>query len=110
MAETRTWSGRHGYHWTWEHVHGKPRDWMPLYIRRLACGCYVDDLSDGAIWEPCMAHEGEGHLAVLSEQDGLHVARCLVLICDWQTSLLWEVDAISAAQEHWRRTAGGKDT
>lgn len=105
MAELRTWTHRHGYHLVWEDDGGHPAGWVPLGIRKLACGCFVDDYSDGVIWEPCMAHEGDGHLACISEQDGMHVARCIVLICPWREDHFHEVDAVNAAQTHWRKTA-----
>lgn len=99
-----TWDLRRSYHAVWDVSPGP--GWIPFGLRRLGCGCVVDDFSNGMTWEPCMAHEGDGHLAAISDQDGLHVARCLVLTCPWQQSWMHEGDAISAAQEHWRGTSG----
>jgi hypothetical protein len=101
--QLRTWRHRHDYHEVWEGG-GHPRGWVPLGIRKLDCGCFVDDFSDGVIWEPCMAHEGEGHMSAISDQDGMHVARCLVVVCPWQETWMYETDAVGAAQKHWRET------
>jgi hypothetical protein len=81
-------------------------DWMPMYLRTLDCGCMVDDLADGMMWKPCMAHEGDGHLCVISEQDGMWVVRCLVLVCRFSQTRAYEADAVGAAQGHWQETAG----
>jgi hypothetical protein len=105
VAVLRTWGLRRMYHRIRREAAGHPEeDWQPLGIRKLGCGCFVDDFSDGVIWEPCMAHEGDGHLAAVSEQDGLHVARCLVVTCPWTETWLRESDAVGAAQQHWLMT------
>jgi hypothetical protein len=83
-----------------------PPGWMPIGLAREDCGCLTDRLSGSRMWRPCMAHESEGHVAVISEVDGMHVARCLVLACPWSETRQWEHDAIGAAQEHWRQTRG----
>lgn len=100
--EQRTWDLRHAYHSTWTAAMASPLAGMG----QQGCGCLVDIINNGRIWEPCMAHEGQGHLAVISEQDGMFVARCLVLICDWKITEMWETTATEAAQQHWRDTAG----
>jgi hypothetical protein len=89
-----TWSGRHRFHEVWTRT---------LSVHALACGCLVDTYN-GQIWEPCMAHEADGHLAVIIETDGMHVARCLVLRCGWQETHIREIDTVRAAQAHWRGT------
>ena len=104
MAELRTWGQRRAHHAVWEGAGQQPDSWLPLYIRKLDCGCLVDDLSDSEIWEPCMAHEADGHLAAISEQDSVHVARCLVLTCGWREDWFKEADAVGAAQQHWLDT------
>lgn len=95
---------------TWER---KPPDaWRPLFTSRLACGCWTDDWT-GQVREPCVAHESEGHVSVVSpDQDGVAVARCLVRECRWQESRATEGWAVEAAQRHWAdtRVAGVADT
>jgi hypothetical protein len=85
---------------TWEHAR-----WHPWGVGQLSCGCWWDVIA-GRMWEPCMTHEGDGHLAAIStDQDGgVVVARCLVLTCGWQASLARENWAVQAAQEHWQET------
>lgn len=91
--------------------------WIPLGFERQACGCLVDTFrtrevqgqTEPMMWRPCMAHEGEGHLSVLSEQDGMSVAVCLVGTCGWKAARYWTNDAIQAAQQHWMATAPGAE-
>lgn len=79
----------------------------PPGVYRLACGCRWDGYAD-RMWEPCMTHQAEGHLSVLSEgqgpDGGAWVARCLVLECRWSTEQAREAWASAAAQQHWRDT------
>lgn len=103
MTARRTWSGAREIRAVWRESHTP--DWIPFGYAVLACGCLVDTFYGDEMREPCMAHEGEGHVSALSEgEDGMHVARCLVLACPWGESHVWESDAISAAQAHWRKT------
>jgi hypothetical protein len=92
---------------TWSHP--GPGAWRPLFVVRLACGCWVDTLLADRMWEPCMAHETEGHLSVLStgQADGVTVARCLVSVCPWQESWAQEIWAVDAAVRHWEETRSG---
>lgn len=107
-AERRTWDLRHTYHETWIGV-GSPPSWLQPGMEQRACGCLTDLMDGGRIWEPCMAHEGDGHLSVISEQqDGMFVARCLVIRCPWVVHHFSEVTATGAAQQHWIETAAGK--
>jgi hypothetical protein len=87
---------------TWDHPAPAA---VPPGVYRLGCGCWRDGYSD-RMWEPCMAHEGEGHLAVIStDQDGgVSVARCLVHECRWRTEQGREAWAVAAAREHWEAT------
>jgi len=81
--------------------------WLPLGFLRQDCGCVVDQFSgeEHQMWRPCVAHEGEGHLSALSgPEDGVYIARCLVLTCPWRDQRFWENDAITAAQQHWADT------
>jgi hypothetical protein len=92
-------AARH-YPRTWRHGDG----WHPLFVGQLTCGCWQDGI-DLRIWEPCMAHEGEGHLSALSDaDDGTTIARCLVLDCRWVTTRADGMDAVRAAQDHWAST------
>lgn len=75
----------------------------PFGARQLECGCWVDLIS-GSMREPCMAHEGEGHLSAISEQDALWAVRCLVGICPWGETWAREDWAVAAAQKHWDET------
>jgi hypothetical protein len=85
---------------TWDRS-GQQRPWD---VYRADCGCWHAVLG-ARIWEPCMAHQGEGHLCVLSAGDGgVWVARCLVSECAWRTSWAQEDWAVVAAQEHWQAT------
>lgn len=90
---------------TWEHP--GPDAARPIGIYRQPCGCWWDGYGD-RLWEPCMTHEGEGHLSVLSTGQGpdgsASVARCLVIECAWRTEQAREDWAASAAQEHWHDT------
>lgn len=102
MAE-HTWDRARALEKVWadgDHTAG----WIPFGYQRLICGCLVDTFMGHEMRRPCMAHEGDGHVSAISEQDGMHVARCLVLVCPWQGSWAWESDAVSAAQGHWRST------
>lgn len=78
-----------------------PGAWRPLGVHRLSCGCWWDGYGD-RMWEPCMAHEGEGHLSVISESDGLAVVRCLV--CRFTETWAQQSRAAGRAQEHWSDT------
>lgn len=90
MAQVRTWQ------------HREPEAWRPLFSVQDPCGCWT---SWGGMLEPCMAHESEGHVSVISpDQDGLAVARCLVGECAWMVSLTTEGWAVEAAQKHWSDT------
>ena len=77
--------------------------WSPFGVVRQACGCRWDNLA-GRMWEPCRAHEAEGHLSAVTERDGLVRARCLVRDCDWGTDVASEWSAVLAAQDHWTDT------
>jgi hypothetical protein len=102
--QLRTWSRAREMEKVWaegDHTEG----WIPFGYQRLMCGCLVDTFTRNEMRRPCMAHEGDGHIAAISEQDGVHVARCLVAVCPWVESRAWENDAISAAQGHWRDTS-----
>lgn len=96
MRRPRTWDGRHR---TRTDLGG----WGLVGVWQAPCGCWTDTIGH-EIWEPCPAHEGDGHLAEIGEEDGLWVARCLVAGCRWQASLAGAVDAVTAAQQHWRDT------
>lgn len=104
MAERRlrTWSRAREMARAWAETH--QTDWIPFGYARLACGCLVDTFTRNVMRRPCMAHEGDGHQAGISEQDGMFVASCLVAVCPWDSAHYWENDAISAAQGHWRDT------
>lgn len=88
---------------TWQ----RRTDAAPPGVSRLRCGCRWDGYAD-RMWQPCMTHEGEGHLAVVSVGQGpdgsASVARCLVLTCDWRTEQAQEAWAVAAAQQHWTDT------
>lgn len=78
----------------------------PLGVYRRPCGCWWDGVGD-RMWEPCVAHEADGHLSVISpDQDGVAVARCLVRDCAWQESWAVEEWAVQAAVRHWDATRG----
>lgn len=100
----RTWDARHRFAAVWR-ASGLGPDQSGAGLARAACGCVQDLYSGGRTWEPCMAHETDGHLSVVSEQDGVHVARCLVLRCDWRATQVTPEAAVEAAQAHWRQTA-----
>lgn len=102
-GQQRTWDPARALREHWREAKQTP-GWIPFGYALKACGCLVDTFSNGAMREPCMAHESEGHLSALSEADGSHVARCLVLSCGWQETHMWAGEAISAAQRHWRET------
>jgi hypothetical protein len=102
VAVLRTWSRAREMVQVWAESH--QAGWIPFGYALLECGCLVDTFTREEMRRPCVAHEGEGHLAAISEQDGLHVARCLVMVCPWSESWVWENDAIGAAQKHWRET------
>ncbi|HEX8321571.1 hypothetical protein [Longimicrobium sp.] len=88
---------------TWQHRGGQ--DWRPLFITRLDCGCWIDSMATPVrMWEPCMAHEADGHLAAISDDDGMTVARCLVRDCKWTVREFYESVAVRAAQDHWQDT------
>jgi hypothetical protein len=88
---------------TWEHA-GSGEPWHPLFSIRLACGCWVDGIGS-RIWEPCMAHEGEGHVSAVSVYvGGGATARCLVRDCRWRHEAWTEAAAVSEAQDHWVQT------
>jgi hypothetical protein len=99
-------SGRPRRQQTWPHP--GPGGWRPLGVFQAPgdCGCWIDGYRDGELWEPCMAHEGEGHLSAISpDQDGgVTVARCLVRTCGWRESWAQEGWAVAAAQKHWQET------
>ena len=88
---------------TWEHASGGD-PWHPLFSVRLACGCWLDGIGS-RVWEPCMAHESEGHVSAVSVyDDGRSVARCLAGPCRWTVEVFTEAAAIAEAQGHWVET------
>jgi hypothetical protein len=90
---------------TWDHRRGIRMDLDGAGgLLALACGCRVDYM-DGGTWEPCRAHEGQGHLSAISEQDGAWIACCLVGRCGWRVTLAYEWLAQDAAVSHWNNTA-----
>lgn len=94
---------RRGTRRTW--THPGEQAWRPLFVVRQPCGCWTDELAEGRMWEPCMAHEADGHLSAISEDSGgMAVARCLVGVCDWQESWAQEDWAVRAAVRHWEDT------
>jgi hypothetical protein len=104
-VEGRTWSQARGLHEAWDATGGQ--GWLPFGLERDGCGCIRNRFNGGVIWEPCMAHESDGHLCAISEEKdpAMHVARCLVLACRFEDRRFHESDAITAAQQHWRETA-----
>jgi hypothetical protein len=110
VAEQHTWNRADGLLDGWAEANkaaGGDGTWLPLGFQTLACGCVVDTFTaqENQMWRPCVAHEGEGHLSALSgPEDGVYIARCLVLACPWRDQRFWENDAITAAQQHWMET------
>lgn len=89
---------------TWRHGEVKAALDPPGYMVRQDCGCWWDTLG-ARIWEPCMAHEGEGHLSVISVYEtGGAVARCLAGDCGWTVEVWTEYQAVAEAQQHWVET------
>lgn len=87
---------------TW--TRAAPGDWRPLGVYRRSCGCWWDSYGN-RMWEPCHAHEAEGHLSVITTTDsGISVARCLVGECGWTESWARDTWAVDAARGHWAGT------
>lgn len=95
---SRTWPPRRG-----------PHDYRPLGVQSLECGCWVDSWNL-RMWEPCPAHEPEGHVAVIGKGQvaagSFFVARCLNPACTWVAREFYVAVAQSMAQDHWAQTRG----
>lgn len=88
---------------TWAHMDGT-ESWRPMFIRPLGCGCLWDEIA-ARVWEPCMAHESEGHVSAVSVyEDGSAVWRCLAGDCKAGEQAFTEAAAIEDAKQHWAQT------